>query len=377
MRENDATFRGQVAARLRADADRPRPPAMVGFDGFVDHIISAVDQRTGPKEFSEIPTIADFGARISAAAGQSTNIEFVVRQVKLGGNGPIMAHALRRFAHPLTYVGTVGEGQIHPAFAEMADGAEEVISLGDPGITDAVEFSDGKVMLGKLEPLEAVNLARLRERVGDDRLAALFEHAGCVATVNWTMLLELTEIWRHLHEEVLPRLERPPLWFVDLADPAKRPREDLREALRVLARMQDRAPMVLGLNGAEAQQVGEVLGVSRGDGDDEDPELAREACVGIRDELGLHRVVCHLVRSAAVAGPDRSAAIRGFFDPDPQITTGAGDHFNAGYLSALVDGLDHEEALLVGTATSGYYVSRARTPDRNDLTDFIEGWEGG
>jgi hypothetical protein len=44
--------------------------ALVGIDGFVDKIVHPVDQRTGPgDQFSAIPTIAEFGARISSAAG--------------------------------------------------------------------------------------------------------------------------------------------------------------------------------------------------------------------------------------------------------------------------------------------------------------------
>ena len=51
--------------------------AVIGFDGFVDTIIEVVDKRHSFADYTRIQTIAEFGARISRAAGLSTNIEFV------------------------------------------------------------------------------------------------------------------------------------------------------------------------------------------------------------------------------------------------------------------------------------------------------------
>ena len=78
---------------------RPSIPAgrsvVVGLDGFVDKIVTPVDKRHGLEDdFDAIETIGDLGARISAAAGKSANIELYPRFDKLGGNGPIMANAL-------------------------------------------------------------------------------------------------------------------------------------------------------------------------------------------------------------------------------------------------------------------------------------------
>jgi len=84
-----------------------------------------------------------------------------------------MAHALRRFAHPLTYVGTVGEGQIHPAFAEMADGAEEVISLGaqvrgaNPLIDVAIDLKPAIDEFCRQGRRESVPFDETRSRLSD------------------------------------------------------------------------------------------------------------------------------------------------------------------------------------------------------------------
>src|SRR5687767_13019621 len=95
--------------------------AVVGLDGFVDEIISVVDKRHSLEAYDEIDTIAQFGQRVSEAAGRSTNFELVVKRMKLGGNGPIMANALAAAGVGVTYVGAVGHPTIHPIFQEMAE----------------------------------------------------------------------------------------------------------------------------------------------------------------------------------------------------------------------------------------------------------------
>src|ERR1019366_10680887 len=99
------------------------------------------------------PTIAQLGARFTAAAGKSTNVELVNQITKLGGNGPIMANALASFGIKVTYLGILGYPNLHPVFADFAKRAE-VHSIAEPGYTDALEFDDGKIMLGKHESLK-------------------------------------------------------------------------------------------------------------------------------------------------------------------------------------------------------------------------------
>ena len=136
--------------------------AVIGFDGFVDTIIDVVDKRESVDSYTRIQTIAEFGARISRAAGLSTNFELVPKTTKLGGNGPIMANALLGAGVKITYIGALGK-PINPVFQGLVDGCEKVVSIIDPGLTDAVEFNDGKVMLGKHEHLAQVNWDTLVE----------------------------------------------------------------------------------------------------------------------------------------------------------------------------------------------------------------------
>ena len=126
--------------------------AFVGLDGFVDEILHVVDKRESAEKYSRLPTIAQLASRLSAAAGRSTNVELVGQLTKLGGNGPIMANALASFGMKVSYLGILGYPNLHPVFADFAKRAE-VHSIAEPGYTDALEFEDGKIMLGKHQSL--------------------------------------------------------------------------------------------------------------------------------------------------------------------------------------------------------------------------------
>src|SRR5215212_337745 len=157
--------------------------AMVGLDGFVDEIIAVVDKRHDGGKFDPIKTIDRFGAKITAAAGQSSNYELIVKQRKLGGNGPIMANALASIGMPVTYIGNLGYPNLDPVFEEFAKKAH-VVSIGEPGHTDALEFEDGKLMLGKLMPLHDVNWDNLMSRLGKEKLKELMDGAKLIGMVN-------------------------------------------------------------------------------------------------------------------------------------------------------------------------------------------------
>jgi sugar/nucleoside kinase (ribokinase family) len=57
---------------------------------------------------------------------------------------------------------------------------------------------------------------------------------------------------------------------------------------------------------------------------------------------------------------------------EPKISTGAGDHFNAGFCLGRVLGLSLEESLCTGVAMSGYYVRTAQSPTILQLAGFVE-----
>jgi sugar/nucleoside kinase (ribokinase family) len=179
----------------------------------------------------------------------------------------------------------------------------------------------------------------------------------------------MSRIWAKLLDEVIPNAERHRrLLFIDLADPEKRTHHDIMDALKLLQRFQDQVNVVLGLNLKESLEIADVLGLP---GKTAPEEAIEDNARAIRQELGLACVVIHPRRGAAAAIEGESATFAGPFVQQPKISTGAGDHFNAGFCLGRVLGMGLQESLCVGVATSGYYVRSAQSPDATQLADFI------
>lgn len=368
-------YRSQTLDELsRKRAVLTNRTALVGFDGFVDKIMTPVDKRTGQgSSFTPIPTIADFGKRICAAAGQSTNIEMYPRMEKLGGNGPIMANALLAGGMGVRYIGALGDQGIHPVLADFAR-RTEAVSLCQPSITHALEFTDGKIMLGDTSSLDHISYPRILQRMGEGAFLDALNRADLVAIVNWTMTPNLTAVLSSILDKALPNLgpkESGRCFFFDLADPEKRSTGDLLNVLRILRRFRSFGQATLGLNLKEALQVNRALGHP-------DPEGSPEAlCLlasRLRQDLDLTCVVVHPTHGAACASRDESSWVDGPVCPSPLITTGAGDHFNAGFAIGQLIGLSYPACLTLAVAFSGYYVRTAQSPSLDACDQFIREW---
>jgi sugar/nucleoside kinase (ribokinase family) len=366
MSSNVETLPRRAASFLTANSNKiPSSRVTIGLDGFVDAIISVVDKRESAEKFTRVPALAALGQRISNAAGLGTNVELVVERLKLGGNGPIMANALAAAGAAVTYIGNVGHPSIHPAFAELVRHAT-VHSIAEPGYTDALEFDDGKLMLGKHAALRDVTWENLIARVGREKIVAAFTKADLVGLQNWTMLPFLSDIWQHVLDEVcplLPATERKTIFF-DLADPEKRDSKDIRHALELIARFQNHFDSYLGLNEKESFEIAAVL-------DYNGPRDVLKVASFVWEKLKLSGVVIHPRAFAVAACESGVVKVDGPFVQKPLISTGAGDHFNAGFCIGKLLGADNETALQLGVGTSGYYVRTAQSPAPKDLAAFL------
>jgi len=288
-----------------------------------------------------VPTVTAFAQRVARAAGRSSNAELVVERVKLGGNGPIMANALATFGMQITYIGNVGYPTMHPVFAEFAKRAT-VFSIAEPGRTDALEFNDGKLMLGKHAPLRDVTWANLVERVGREKLTEAFTQARLVGLQNWTMLPHMSDIWQHVLDELCPRLTSRRTLFLDLADPEERDPDDIRRALELISKFQKYFDTYLGLNEKESFEIGEVLGYK---GAHDGEAAVKGVAQFIWEVLRVSGVIVHPRAYAVAACAQGVVNVGGPFTPKPMISTGAGDHFNAGFCLGKLIGADNETAL--------------------------------
>ena len=346
----------------------------VGFDGFVDNIMHVVDKRLNLTDFKRLEYIKDYSARIGKAAGLSTNIEWVVDQQKIGGNGPIMTNALLNHNVNVTYVGALGYPTLHPVFQPIADKAT-VISIENPGISDAVEFFDGKIIMGRMN-FDHMTYDRLIETYGEAQLIDQLQTCDLFASVNWSMLPTMTALWEDLLEKALPQLqlrEQKPILFVDIADPEKRASSDIIRALHLLKLFKSYFKVILGFNKKEAYDVSVTLGLySNAVIQETSLENVTKA---LYDELEVDQVVVHPLDRAVVMTKDGYFETKGPYVEKPKLTTGAGDNFNAGYVFGQLAGLTPEASLLTGVCTSGFYVVNAKSPTTDELIGFIESFK--
>jgi sugar/nucleoside kinase (ribokinase family) len=131
-------------------------------------------------------------------------------------------------------------------------------------------------------------------------------------------------------------------------------------------------PVTLGLNLAESERVARVLGVDAYADASSLGEGVRIAAERIRQRSGLACIVIHPREGAGAA--DRvggSGWFEGPFTARPRLSTGAGDHFGAGFSFAQVLELPIEQCLAVGCAVSGAYVRDAESPDLPRLAGFL------
>jgi len=369
---NTPQLRETCALRLEKPAvSATKLTAFVGLDGFVDEILHVVDKRESADQYIRMANIAQLAERLAGAAGRSTNVELVSQFTKLGGNGPIMANALASLGLKVTYLGILGYPNLHPIFSDFAKRAD-VHSIAEPGYTDALEFEDGKIMVGKHKSLKEMNWDNIKSRFGLDKFRAAFGSADLVGFVNWTMLTAMSDIWDSVIKEVCPMLKGPRRkFFIDLADPEKRTGGDIARALELVMSFQKYFDVILGLNEKEGYAIGANLGL---DTSDSSKEGLLSLCQKIHLHLRIDTVVIHPTAYALAAGPDGASLVEGPFTPKPKITTGAGDHFNSGFCLGKLFGLPTELCLLTGVTTSGFYVRTAQSPGISDLVQTMRNW---
>ncbi|MFK7759695.1 MAG: carbohydrate kinase family protein [Phycisphaerales bacterium] len=356
--------------------------ALVGFDGFVDSIIHIVDKRHSmkPDDFDRIKTIPEFAARCGAAANKSANLEMVVQDVRFGGNGPLLSSALGSLGASVTYIGAVGLEDdwktLDPIYQPFAERCSTVYPICPPGRTDALEFEDGKIMLGKPENVQRVTWEHIKDSIGLDTLIDLFDQVSLISVVNWTLVAGVEGIWEGLCTDIFPLLAENPdrRMFLDLSDPAKRTDEDIARAMKLIQQLGEHVPVTLGLNLAESGRVASVIGVEVYN-DQHNQTLASmvpQAATRIREKLGLACVVIH--QHTGAGGADDQGNAHWFAGPytrRPSISTGAGDHFGGGFSFAQSCGLDLGQCLAAACGVAGAYVRDAHSPTRTRLIEFL------
>ena len=99
----------------------------------------------------------------------------------------------------------------------------------------------------------------------------------------------------------------------------------------------------------------------------------------IRSQLDIAEVVIHNAQFAVSAQQsNHTGQVQGITVPyigNPELLTGAGDHFNAGYCYGVLNHLSGLQCLTLGISTATYYVQTGTTPTLEDVYRFISTWD--
>ena len=341
--------------------------AWAGLDGFIDKIVIPVQVRIGAgNTFVPYATLDDLGQKISQASQNNFNLELFPKTEKMGGNGPLLAHALARMGVNVHYVGTLGQ-PIHPLFQSFSK-ETHATSIGPYGESIAIECQDGKLILGITHAMETVTYERLCEYISEAQLIKNFNEADLIAWQNWTMLIHLTDILEKILEHIWPHVKpkQGRITFFDLADPAKRPKKDVSDLLRLLKRFNGNSNVYLALNRSEAQYVGCLVNLPYPHKAlDTDP--CKQWLKKLRSMLGIEGIILHC-RDGALGINSQQLAFAPPHKPKRiQCLTGSGDHFNAGCLYGLLTHLSLEQSLNLGHSIAVHYIETGTAPSIDEI----------
>lgn len=342
-----------------------------GFDGFIDTFI----------RLEQPASMAEFGPKVTAAAGIAASYPARHLGDKFGGNGPLYAAGLNDIHEgkiEITYIGAMGREEILPIYREALESKTcKLYSLADPAHSDCLEFTDGKVMLCDLSACAEITLERLLEVVGEAELDEALASADFIAAVNWGKLVNVGAIWTYLAErsKALGRPAKQVHCFMDLAEFEGRAVADIEGLIARMQGITAQFQTMLSFNLKEAWQMGAFFGEDFTGRKDADSVAALAGL--LRERIEVDRIIIHPNDGAACASERGVVYVPGPFCKEPLISTGAGDNFGAACLAAALHGLDDAGILLAGNLASGHFVRSGRSASFQAMLEMTEAWSSG
>ena len=347
--------------------------ALIGFDGYIDLIQKVVKSSArGSRQYYDC--LCDVGEHIVAASGKSGQLEVCTITKKLGGNAPIMANSLAHLGIESYCIGPMGYPNVHEVFLQMHERCRR-LSIGEPGITNALEFDDGKLMLSELSSFETLNLPYILSLKESGLLLEYLNESRLIAMVDWANLPLCTPLWKEMREYILEAGISDRIYFFDLCDPSKKTAVEILEVLNVITTYTGLGQVILGLNENEAVKVYKSLqGMDPADA--ETWALKNEYDLGnitasLFNEMDIDLLLVHTTDRSLTATKEGVISLNGHVVRHPRVLTGAGDNLNAGFCFGLLNSFTIEECTLLGMATSAAYIQNGKSPTIQELISYL------
>lgn len=339
-----------------------------GFDGIIDNVRTMVDTRHSPEEFDRLATLAALRERVGAsvAADSSLTIEWELSGQRTGGHACHLSRAFNRLGGETTLLGTYGDPVREIFESEFSEST--IVSIGTPGVCDAVEFDDGKLLLTDFGEAAELDWELLTDRLDVEELADHLDGSDVLGVGYWNITSALPELVATLVEETWPRQESPPgTVFVDPGDIRNLPDEQVRAGAECLAAADETVPVTVSANRTETAKIATALGGTESGNLREDAETAHAG-------LGVETFVGHGRSESVGVDGSETVAIDAPTTDSPTLTTSAGDHFNVGFLLGQLHGLSLAPSTVLGNAVAGSFVRTGEAPTYDRIVDYVDGY---
>jgi hypothetical protein len=356
---------------------------VLGFDGYVDNLLSVVKIRKSPTSYEIMESMKVWANRILEAAGSSASIERILKKQATGGFTCNVGKALATLcgcSGNIQLIGAYGHPNHLPIFANTLELEKKckLQSIGEPGVTDAYEFSDGKVMMVNFGSIHTIDWQYILSHVNRDALIEYFKSSALYGIGYWASTPHGTSIYQGLQTDILPNLPKSihnQYLLLDLSDLKKRASEDLSQLKSLFQGFENFIHVILLLNDKELTTLHDFLKNSKqikqgkswnelkSVNIDDKIEFFKQMTSNIREYYGIESVICHSSHFSTIATQKRTDCVLNSFQPNPKFTTSAGDHFTAGVGYGLLLNMPLELLPLLGNMNASNFVVNGISPD--------------
>ncbi len=336
----------------------------VGFDGFIDVLVRPIFRTA--KEASGLQyfqTIDEFGSFLSSHKGVSCSIETEVFSRKFGGNAPLLSNALSSLGVSVDCIGTFGKENIDPVFQNLTC---NLYSFDEAGMSTALEFTDGKVLLGE-RICKKADWKAISDCTASVGFGKLIERSDLLALVNWSEISYSYDLWKGVLENYIMKeagTEEKRIFF-DLCDISRKSHEEILQVLELIKEFSSFRKSILSLNRNEANLVGIVIGTKN----------YTETGEKLRHKYNINEVIIHGYDESLLVQEGGSFIYRNHYVHRPVVLTGAGDNFNGACCAAFLLGLEGVDCLWFAAKFAEEYVKTGVLPTLEDMKTYARAAE--
>ncbi len=341
---------------------------LLGCDGFVDETYEIVEVRKSLSEFTPMGSLKQFGELLVERGEGGVGVELVPKRRCEGGFGINTGRIAAILGIKPILPGLYGKNAIDPAFVEFEESCE-LLSLGDPALTLAMEFDNGKLLMTNLEAVSSLTWDDFETFFGEEKLQELFSDLDILGLGYWSLTADFDGFFKGFMKQY-DTIKPPRRMFFDFADIKKKSSESFLKSLELIKQYNSKIPMTFSLNEHEVLELCSRIGV-------EVPELTPEAIASAltvaRQKIGFDELVVHTPEFAAASSVADGEAFAMQERQSKVIrSAGAGDSFNGGYICASLGDLPIKERLVMANAATAFFVTHATGPTKEELIAQIE-----